>query len=690
MDRPAIKSASRAGWVGWFISDMRLFWARFAVARRWLSQRYMLADPRTVGLFRIVLGTLLTVDCLRHWRVARQYYSNEGVLSNHFHLFHPSGNFNFSLFHSFSTIGEVHVAFALSFVCYFLLLVGYRARLMSVLACIWVTSMDNRLVMVENGGYIVVNLMTFWAIFLPTDRRFSIDALLRSYRESDERSLAQLNKRYRPRYLSQQYYSLVSAIVVFNLALVYAFNVLNKYGGVWRRGETVHYVLHLDRMVTASAVFFRHHLPYPATWLLSHGTLVVEAVILMAIMWPTARLRSRPLAMLLMTMLHGTFGVMMRLGPFSWFLIGWSTLLLQRAHWQLLGRWVKADKVALAVSCYPQHGTSFQLARLLARLDHLDLLSFSEAALPAGDTPIQLFRARLTTATADAPWLTGRAACWAILTNLPAGRVLVPLVRLCTLGLADLMVILLDGSADNIARWFGLRPAAVSATTASDTKPLLAAPINNGPPATPAMARWKRRALRWGREGVLVWLIFCSLSQLIDENKSIPKPLKHKQPKAIQLTLQYLRLYQGWGMFSPNPIQHDGTVAFDALTIDGRRIDPFTGRPPDLYLSDAEGLGLSQIQQDYYNRIRLDHNKAFRIALERHLQHWHEFTGNPNDELVGFDMYWLRDHNPKPHHTKPYEHEKICLHSWRKRGYRAAVGAARLPPRCKVASGNKK
>ncbi|MEZ4312713.1 MAG: hypothetical protein R3F14_32215 [Polyangiaceae bacterium] len=43
--------------------------------------------------------------------------------------------------------------------------------------------MDNRLVLVENGGYVVVNLLVAWTTLMPMGRRCSVDALLRSCRE---------------------------------------------------------------------------------------------------------------------------------------------------------------------------------------------------------------------------------------------------------------------------------------------------------------------------------------------------------------------------------------------------------------------------------------------------------------------------------------------------------------------------
>jgi hypothetical protein len=106
-------------------------------------------------------------------------------------------------------------------------------------------------------------------------------------------------------------------------------------------------------------------------------------------------------------------------------------------------------------------------------------------------------------------------------------------------------------------------------------------------------------------------------------------------------------------------------------------------------LSDARGLGLSQIRQDYFNRIRLDGYKGYRQALSHHLQHWHQFTGRPQDELVSFDVYWLRDQCPDLGRLEPTEHETIALLTWRKPGYRPPPGQTPLPPRPTVASAGK-
>jgi len=138
--------------------------ARLRVAGAWMNAHYLRIDPRTAGLYRIVLGALLAADCLRHAFYTRLFYSNDGVLSNHWHLYKPDGSYNFSLFHAFSTPAEVYVAFGLALLAHLCLMIGWHARLAAFLSLLVVTSLDNRLVMVENGGYVVVNLDTSYKI----------------------------------------------------------------------------------------------------------------------------------------------------------------------------------------------------------------------------------------------------------------------------------------------------------------------------------------------------------------------------------------------------------------------------------------------------------------------------------------------------------------------------------------------
>lgn len=646
--------------------------ARLRSAKQWLLRHYGAADLRTLGLFRIVFGSLLAADCVRRWREASWAYSNEGVLSNHFHLFlgyRPSGAYSFSLFHAFSSLPEVHVAFALSFVCYLCYAIGYRTRLFAILSFVFVTSMDSRLPLVENGGYVVVNLLALWSMFMPTGARFSVDALIRSYRGRAERSAEELNARVEPPPEPSVFVSWAAVLVTLNLATIYYFNVVNKSGHIWRRGDTVHYVLHLDRMVTGLAVFLRELLPLWFTRPLSWFVLVVEAMLVALILSPAGRRITRPLAVLLMWGLHGTFGVMMRLGPFSWFMMSWGLLLLTPAQWEGLERWYRRRAAPRVVVYDGASPLAFAIARLLARLDHLSLLRFeaeeggARGALIAARDP------------ASGEVSAGAAALREIAQALPGGRFAWPVLSAVTLGLPARALAAAERRRAALARFFGL-------TLPPRPRPPIPAP-------TPLGERLGR-ARRGLRELVVIYLGICALSQAINENKSVPPQLKHDEhlPWFMRATISYPRILQGWGMFSANPIVEDGVLAVDAITVGGRHVDPFTGEEPDLDLTDARGAGLGQLIQDYFNRIRMDRHKGFRKpqGLQEFLLRYHERTGRPEDELVAFDVFWVRDQCPRPGELTPYDNKAIPILSYRRSGYRPRPGQPPLPPPLKEQS----
>lgn len=644
------------------------WWRR---AHGYLREHYARMDPRTAGLFRIVIGFLCAAETVRRWAVAPLYYSNEGVLTNHLHLFRPPGAHSLSLYHAFSSVPEVHLAFALTVLCHLLFMIGWHARVFAVLSFILVTSLDHRLVMVENGGYVVMNLVTLYAALLPVDRRFSVDALLRSLRERRERSLEEINERQRPARETEDYVSLAVLMVTVNLAVIYFFNVINKSGDIWRKGETVHYVLHLNRMVTGFGVFLRHVLPDWATRGLSWWTLCHEAWLVPFILWPHGRRATRTAALIGIWTLHLAFGTVFRLGPFAWFMIGWSTALVTREQWEALEQWYRRRAAPRAVIVDRRAPLAFLAARVLARLDGLSLLRFEESDPEIKSPPLLAARGE------DGRVMQGREALQEICAALPGGRFAWPLLQAGSLGLVGAAYSWAEAHREGVARFFGLTiPPAGREEEDRET------------PLESALGR-ARRVLH---EGLCLYLSICFITQLLIENKSIPPRLREaiKPPGFMQATIDYPRLYQGWSMFAPNPIREDGIVAIDARTIDGRRIDPFTGKAPDLDITDSEGSWLGQVEQDYWNRIRTERNAVYRSGLSDYLEAWHHRTGRREDELVSFDVYWVRDRCPEMGSERPYQNELVAILSWRKPGYRPTRGEAPLPPQPKVENADTK
>ncbi len=655
---------------------------RLRRAASWFRDRYLRVDLRSAALFRVVLASLCFGDTLRHAAEIGFLYSNEGVLTNHAHLYRQGSAHLFSLFHAFSSQSEVRLLFALGLCVQLCLLLGYRTRLFAIANLIFITSRDSRIPLVENGGYVVENLACLWACFLPLGGRWSIDAWRATWRERRS-SARELDG---PRAGIESHVSLVGLAVLANLAILYFFNVVNKTGHIWREGNTIHYVLYINRMVTGVAVLVREHTPMLLLRVTDWAVLAVEAIIFACIVWPRARLYTRPLAIVLMAGLHATLGVFMRLGPFSWFLIGWSTLLLLPVHWQRWSAYWDRKSSPIIVAIDDERPISLTWGRILRGLDGAGRIRFVRSRTRL-DAPIAVIEAG-----------EERTEPLAVLTAL---RAALPWVRVITAPLvwlggaprcaAVLSALFARGPAHE--RFFGLAPLR--------------------PRAHELVLPRLRRAAGLLREGALAYLILCCTIQAWLENKVIPNalpptlkegqelrpderqaydflkrwlgdtviPLKPKStPTFVAMTINYPRIYQGWGMFAPNPISEDGVLAVDAYTLDGRRIDPLTGRAPDLDLTDSRGEGLSQLRQDYGNRIRLDRHQWYRDGLGDHLRAYHLRTGRPADELVAFDVYWVRCKAPKPGSREPTDNDAVPIYSYRKPDFVPVAGAPTIPP----------
>ncbi len=217
-------------------------------ARRWVDfSAWESIDLRALAVFRIAIGTLAAVDVGRRFSRIELFYSNNGLLSNHFSLFLPFNEFSFSLLYAFSRPTEVGVVFLLILGCAVLFALGYRTRLFHALTLIGVLSIHGRNPVVENGGDVVLNLMLVWTLVLPLGSRFSIDAVRASLagapgtkpRELDPRTGVQPGAR-----------SLAVAVILLQLAFIYFLNAAHKDGATWREGTALAYTLEQDRMVT--------------------------------------------------------------------------------------------------------------------------------------------------------------------------------------------------------------------------------------------------------------------------------------------------------------------------------------------------------------------------------------------------------------------------------------------------------
>ncbi|MCB9577535.1 MAG: hypothetical protein H6717_10975 [Polyangiaceae bacterium] len=227
---------------------------------RWLAVRYASADPRSLALLRIALGLLLAVDVLRRFPDLAAHYSNAGWRPNYAVFAHPLTPHLFSLHLSLSTPTAVAVLLSLQVAVSLLLCVGYRTRWMQLASALLVTSLDSRTILLENGGFVVLNLLAVWTLFLPLGRRLSVDAWLASWRGDVEGSVDDLNRRL-PRDTTPVV-SLAIFALIAQWAVIYFFNTVHKDGSTWHDGTAVYYFFQQDRMLTSFGGLVRHHIPF--------------------------------------------------------------------------------------------------------------------------------------------------------------------------------------------------------------------------------------------------------------------------------------------------------------------------------------------------------------------------------------------------------------------------------------------
>jgi predicted DCC family thiol-disulfide oxidoreductase YuxK len=611
-----------------------------------VQARYFTADARWLGIFRIGFGALLTWDGWRRFEGAREYYSNDGFLPNHFALFRPMGDGVFSLLHAFSTLAEVRTVMAVMLAAFVSYTLGYRTRLAQILAFISITSLDARDLFVENGGDVLVNLMAGITMFLPLGRRFSVDAVLASLRARQEKNPEALNDRSRPEPPENTFVSLVVLLLFLQLATVYFFNFVHKSGVGWKNGSAIWWFLQQDRIVTHLGVFLRDHVPYPIIRSFCYGTLGIEFSLPWIILFPFFRTWALRLALLLGIGLHGGIALTSRLGPFSYAMMLFYVLFLGAADAQLAARWfgrpARARTVIFDVDC----GICLFICRLLKRLDPCGRLTF------VGNDRPEAFPAGLDTATAERTVVVVDAkggvhfeerAVFEIARALPFGALLCFWMRVP--GFEQLARAGYRAVATNrvaISSWFGLGACGLG-------------PPGEGEPEVPhrleGPVTW--RAARSGmtgllRESLVAVVLVMLVIQAGSDNQYVNRRIHVHRPDWVVAIVNTFRLLEGWGMFAPEPPYDDGHVVVDGRTKDGRKLDPFTGKVPDFDPYTPTGWGHEQFWCDYNNRIRFDFHVPNRQHLKEYLRHWHEYVGRPADELVAFDVWWVGDKSPPP------------------------------------------
>jgi hypothetical protein len=607
---------------------------------RWgdfLRERYLTVDVRWLGIFRIALGTLLVVELLRRWYYAVPFYTNDGLLPNHYSLFSPMGGSVFSIYHAFSTYGEVSLAFFATLCVFVAFTLGYRTKLFHVLSALCITSLNARNLFVQNGGTVVVNILTLYSLFLPLGARFSLDAVRASLARRRDDSVLDLNHGD-PLRKPTRTSSLVVLLFLVQWSAIYFFNTVHKNGAGWRDGSALHWFFQQDRIATAVSIWAREHLPFGVIQGMTYGALVTEGA-LAALLWsPFFQKYTRRLVLVLVWGLHGTIALCARLGPFSYAMMLFPLLLLGAEDFAWVTRRFRRDDRRVRVVVDGGRPFVFAVARLLDRLDPFDRLTFVDAR-EAANLPADAPRDALFVIRPDGEVARLEHAWYELLKALPFGIAVAIWLRLpVTRAFGARFASAFEARSRSFGRALGVRRRAVEPSRAVRVRLARETPFS-------------RRLGELGgavREAAVVLVGVAVVAAILHDNPFVPASLKPKRPEWMIKVIEYPRILQGWSMFAPEPPYEDGRVVVDGRTADGRKLDPFSGGVPSFDTLSARSFDHEQFWCDYHNYIRFSGNEARRQFLQRYLLRQHELSGHPGDRLVAFDVWWVQDRSPAP------------------------------------------
>lgn len=567
----------------------------------------------------------------------------------------------FSVFFMASNVDEAAWLFVLAFVCFACLGLGWRTRTSHVLSLVMTTSLHNRILFAENWGAVALGTIMIWTAFLPLGRRWSVDALLASLRTGRDETPADLAAKRLPPPDNRPAVSLACFAILLQIAVIYGFNFAHKSGVTWRQGTAVHYVLNQERIVTTLGVWVREHAPFAFTRAMTYGTLVIEGIAPVLVLAPFFRRWLRALAALLLTGLHGGIALLVNLGSFSAVMIAYYPLLLDGALWDALARRRGPPKEKALAFYDAGCGMCFRVVRVLARLDAFGRVRWipntDRELLPADvdpgllETTLLVVDAEPRRAGAPLRRWTRSDAIARVVSLLPGGALVAWVLRVPGLrALAGRAYDAVARSRGEISAWFGLDACGVPAS-----KPAWSPSSPSFGLETPAR-RWAHRALSIGRELGVAFAVFVLGADALVSNGAVPQALRWEgRPKWMAEILMYPHVFESWSLFAPEAPRGDEMVVVDAVTVDGRHVDPFNeigSRVHSLPVNDIPvRLGHDSMFCDY--SLRIPGEGAYHPAFQDWILRYPQRTGRREDTIVSFEAVKLEHASPGPGQRHP-------------------------------------
>ncbi len=257
-------------------------------------------DYRSLAAFRIMLAVTIFYSAITFFPDLPAFYSEEGILPlSDLQNYFP--NHRLSVFSLLTHPAWIYIAWTILITSSTTLLIGYKSRLSAAVCLLIYLSFSGRNPIVLQGGDTLLQLLLFWAIFLPIGMRFSIDGALNLNRDSGS--------------TSDSHFSIATAGVLAQTLYVYFIGALLKTSPAWiPEAQAVSMALHIDSIVTKPGEILRN---FPSLLsLLTFFVFYIELLSPILLFYPDKNNKVRSITLSLLILMHIGFRLFLNIGHF--------------------------------------------------------------------------------------------------------------------------------------------------------------------------------------------------------------------------------------------------------------------------------------------------------------------------------------------------------------------------------------
>lgn len=192
-------------------------------------------DLRSLAALRISLAAIVLYDLYARSLFLRDHYTDWGILPRSTYLAEVMSKFHVSAHLWSGTSFGQGLLFILAAVFAFMMLVGYRTRLATLVTWGLLLSLHARNIIILQAGDTFLRMLLFWCMFMPIGGRWSIDAL----RNPDKPEGG------------MRIFSVATFALLIQVAMVYIFTGWLKTSSTWTTDFTaLRYILMRDQFAS--------------------------------------------------------------------------------------------------------------------------------------------------------------------------------------------------------------------------------------------------------------------------------------------------------------------------------------------------------------------------------------------------------------------------------------------------------